>query len=277
MASFFTQTETLFFDEPMTSDVLHPFALTDYFLNLVQIKQQPILHFWQLPDTFILGMKDARVPNLERGLAGLTRDGLHPVIRNAGGLGVINDSGILNISLFLHNPAKKMSIDAAYLLLTGLIQYAYGTPTRQIKAYEIKNSYCPGKFDLSIDGLKIAGIAQRRFKEGIAVMAYLSISGDQNRRGEIVRDFYQTTLGADFGTNGYPAVDPASMTTLDTTIDLAKEKFATAFEKIGGYKLDRMSLPEILATPDAQNSIAQATESLVKRNAELNRILVELS
>ena len=34
-----------------------------------------------------------------------------------------------------------------------------------IDTKEIEHSYCPGRFDLSIDGKKFAGISQRRYVE----------------------------------------------------------------------------------------------------------------
>ena len=47
----------------------------------------------------------------------------------------------------------------------------------RIEAYEIIGSYCPGSYDLSIDGRKFAGISQRRLRQGIAVQVYLCVEG----------------------------------------------------------------------------------------------------
>ncbi|WP_312730725.1 lipoyl protein ligase domain-containing protein, partial [Enterococcus sp.] len=138
-----------------------------------------------------------------------------------GGLGVINDAGILNVSLIF---PKHLAVttDAAYEMMVALLQTAF--PEQTILAYEIVDSYCPGTYDLSIDGKKIAGTAQRRIKDGVAVMMYLSINGDQPARGSLVRRFYQAGLKERFGTNGYPAVNPASMTTLEAALG---RKFTT--------------------------------------------------
>lgn len=273
MKNIALQQHPLFYDQGLTDDLLAPFALTDYFLELVQDTQQPILHFWQLPDTFILGMKDGRLPNLERGLAVLKENHFQPIMRSAGGLGVINDAGVLNVSLFLPNPEKKISIDDAYLIMTSLMQQAFNSPERPIDAFEIVNSYCPGKFDLSIHGLKIAGIAQRRFKEGIAVMLYLSVFGNQYRRGQVVRDFYQATLGDAFGTGGYPAVDPFSMTTLDSELSVVKTQLKETLQHLTGLPLEETLLPKKLRTPEAQASLQKAYASLEARNADLAALL----
>ena len=61
-----------------------------------------------------------------------------------------------------------------------------------IEAFEVADSYCPGDYDLSIQNRKIAGIAQRRLKDVVCVSIYLSVYGDQNRRGLVVRDSMTT-------------------------------------------------------------------------------------
>ena len=61
-----------------------------------------------------------------------------------------------------------------------------------IHTHEIEQSYCPGKFDLSIDGKKFAGISQRRVRGGIAVQIYLCVEGSGSKRAAMMRDFINT-------------------------------------------------------------------------------------
>lgn len=192
-----------------------PFALTDIFTEFSGANAQRFVHFWQFEKTFILGMKDSRVDHLGNGIRSILAHQYSPIIRNAGGLGVISDKDVLNFSLIF--PKKECSIDQAYEKMFGLMKEAF--PELAVQAFEVVHSYCPGKFDLSVEGKKIAGIAQRRVKEGVAVMMYLSVGGDQKLRGEIVRDFYQQSLAENYGKNGYPDVLPASMTTLEKVLD----------------------------------------------------------
>lgn len=69
-------------------------------------------------------------------------------------------------------------------------------------------------------------------------MMYLSVNGNQEKRGQVMKRFYQSALKEVFGTNGYPAVDPATMATLEELLDQplfvkeVKEAFAKAFEKL---------------------------------------------
>ena len=105
----------------------------------------------------ILGMKDTRVPHLKEGIASLQENDYSVVVRNAGGLGVIADSGILNVSLILPNNSEhKLSIDAAYELMWAWLRQSF--PEKEIDAFEITTSYCPGTYDLSIGGQSLLGL-----------------------------------------------------------------------------------------------------------------------
>lgn len=131
-------------------NALLPFALTDVLTETAGKTNSSLFHFWQFEQTFILGMKDTRVDHLKAGVKVLKENHYDLVIRNAGGLGVISDKGILNISWIF--PKGNTSIDQGYERMLTLIQNAF--PELTIQAYEISHSYCPGKFDLSVDGKK---------------------------------------------------------------------------------------------------------------------------
>jgi octanoyl-[GcvH]:protein N-octanoyltransferase len=257
-------------------DYFLPFALTDSFTAYAGIHQQPIVHFWQLDQAMILGMKDTRVTDLAAGLASLKKDGYHVIVRNSGGLGVISDEGVLNVSLIIPNPAKqKISIDQAYTLMWHWMKAAFETETKRIKAFEITDSYCPGTFDLSINGKKFAGIAQRRIKDGIAIMIYLSVNGNQNKRGQAVRSFYKASLDEAFGQNGYPAVDPSVMANLSELIDqpltipMVKKRLLDVLAAVAAT-WDEKELVEQLKTAVFTDEIAKQLKKMAQRNQLLN-------
>lgn len=236
-------------------DYFLPFALTDTLTTFSGTNKQPIIHFWQLDQAMILGMKDTRVTDLKSGLVSLKQDGYNVVIRNAGGLGVIADAGVLNISLILPNIGnKKMSIDDAYTHMWNWIKSAFEDSEHTIEAFEITKSYCPGTFDLSINGKKFAGIAQRRVKDGTAIMIYLSVNGDQHKRGESVRRFYQASLQEAFGEDGYPPVDPTVMANLEEllqkklTVAEVKKQLIRVLLDNNSIMIDDQALPNLLTS-----------------------------
>jgi len=156
-------------------------------------------------------MQDKRLANLHAGLEMLSDKNYLFYLRNSGGLGVVTDEGILNCTLFL--PDKdNLQIDDAYEKMYSLLRQAFSP---QIKTGEITHSYCPGTFDLSINGKKFAGISQRRAGNAVAVMAYISINGQQRKRSRLMKNFYEIS---DFPKNKrfeYPEIDLQSMENLD--------------------------------------------------------------
>lgn len=254
------------------SQSVMPFAVTDVLTEYCGEHQHPLLHFWQLEDTMILGMKDTRVTDLNSGFKSLVGHGYQPVIRNAGGLGVISDVGVLNISLIIPKE-KEMTTDSAYEAMVDLMRQAF--PEVTIETGEVADSYCPGTYDLSIDSRKIAGIAQRRIKQGVAIMLYLSVFGDQDYRGAVVRDFYQAGLPGAFGTDGYPPVRPASMITLSEkypqplTIQQVKERVLRA---AGAHEPAHDSAQWLQAHNENQR-LAEKLQGMLRRNQPVEEFI----
>lgn len=216
-------------------DYFSPFALTEQLIAEAFDTKETILHFWQLDHAVILGMKDTRLSHLETGLTYLKDQGYQPIVRNSGGLGVVADTGILNISLILPQPPEgKFAIDIGYEKMTAWMQQTFAT-IGEIVPGEVVHSYCPGTFDLSISGQKIAGISQRRNQQGMAVMLYLSVNEPQFSRGELMEQFYQLSLDP-LSDSGYPEIFPNSMTSLEkligkeVAIEQVKQQLLTAFQ-----------------------------------------------
>lgn len=195
---------------------LHPHS------TMHQVKSLGALHVYssQQP-TVILGAKDTRLPQLSKGLEFLKSEGYDVVLRSHGGLAVVSDPGILNLSMITDTRAFPLTIDTAYeqmIMLLYLLVKPYG---HQVYAEEIEDSYCPGKFDIVVQHQKIGGIAQRRFKTGVATSAYVSVDGNQQHRAQLIKTFYNISKADDT----YPNVNPDVMTTLS---DLYQQPYTKA-------------------------------------------------
>lgn len=208
-------------DNPDSNNPNSALAYQDSFIRyLPELNKQTntshgILHFYPYQKAnVLLGAKDTRLPNLNEGVQYLNDLGYPVVVRPHGGLAVVNDSGILNLALASDNAIFPLSIDQAYEQMVNLIQSILAPYNVQVEAYEIPDSYCPGKFDLVIQGKKIGGIAQRRFKSGVTTATYLSVNGNQQVRSELIKHFY-TISKAD---SSFPQVDPSQMTTIENMI-----------------------------------------------------------
>jgi len=250
--------------------MLNSFAYTNALLWLTAERQQPLVHFWQLSQTVILGLLDQRLPQLSAGLTGLRDAGYHVMVRNSGGLAVVADAGVLNVSLFLPAQRDTYSITAAYQLMVDYAQAVW--PTLPIVIGEITRSYCPGDYDLSVNGRKIAGMSQRRTANALVIMLYVSIDGDQVARSQLIRQFYQTGL-AGHRDDRFPDIDSDVMTTVTTelgtpqTIIQAKQRFMAVLQNYG--TLDTTTLSLTIKEPEFQAHLNQAHQQMQHRQQRL--------
>ena len=87
-------------------------------------------------------------------------------MRNSGGLAVVLDEGVLNVSIILPEAKYLIDIPTGYEVMLAFVELLFPEADGKIEAYEIIGSYCPGSYDLSIDGKKFAGISQRKIASG---------------------------------------------------------------------------------------------------------------
>lgn len=211
----------------------HSFAIDDTLQEIVSDDESFKFRAWVHHPFVILGLHDARLPYLNDGLDHLESIGYDYIVRNSGGLGVVLDEGVLNISLIM-NKNHSPTIDDGYELMLDLIQSALGGA--DVEAYEIHGSYCPGSYDLSIDGRKFAGISQRRIKNGVAVQIYLCVTGSGSDRAEIMKAFYHHSKKDAETRFRYPDIEPQVMASLNEllgkswTVDEVLDKFLSVLK-----------------------------------------------
>ena len=124
----FTQQHVEYFDQPLQpANNLTSFAYTNALLRSSEALPAPLLHFWTLEDSVILGLKDQRLPHLAAALNFLHDRQHHFFMRNSGGLAVVSDSGVLNFSLFFpwHLEDHQLTIDAAYQRMEEVVAAAF--------------------------------------------------------------------------------------------------------------------------------------------------------
>ncbi|MCS5501964.1 lipoate--protein ligase family protein [Lysinibacillus sp. A4] len=199
---------------------LESFATDDTLCQLVgQLMSPPTIRTWVHEASVVLGIQDHRLPYVQQGMELLESRGYHPIVRNSGGLAVVLDEGILNISIVLSEQKESLSINDGYDVMVDLVKGLFPEIAEKIEAYEIVGSYCPGSYDLSIDGKKFAGISQRRLRQGVAVQIYLCIEGSGSQRAALIRDFYEASLQQEETKFAYPQIVPEVMASLSELID----------------------------------------------------------
>ena len=255
---------------PFKNQTISHFALADVLLARAGKHQEPIIHFWPTSNLIILGMMDTKLPYFSKALDVLKDAGTNYIVRNSGGLAVVGDDGILNFSIILpEKDNQRIPIDEGYSIMLLLIHLALQPYGKTIEAYEIEDSYCPGDFDLSIGGQKFAGIAQRRIKNGIAIMIYISVNGDQTKRAELIRDFYRVGLQNETVKWDYPDIDPQVMATLEDllgvnlTVHEMKEHILTALSQLNST----VSIGDY--SPEMMEDYQKAVQKMIRRNEQM--------
>ncbi|MCG8396337.1 lipoyl-[GcvH]:protein N-lipoyltransferase [Bacillus atrophaeus] len=198
---------------------------------------------WVHHQTIVLGIQDTRLPYLEDGVRLLENEGYRVIVRNSGGLAVVLDEGVLNISLIFEDQKKGIDIDRGYEAMVELMKRMLKSYEAKIEAYEIEGSYCPGSYDLSIGGKKFAGISQRRLRGGVAVQIYLCADKSGSERADLIRRFYQAALKdkSNDVKGVYPDIRPETMASLsellqtDITVQDLMLSLLTELKQLGSH------------------------------------------
>lgn len=205
--SHFTQIRVIDVDLDLTQQLE-----TDKTLAISLKQNELIVRLWRSKG-IILGKMDSVLPNFQTGLDFLEASQCPSYVRKAGGLAVVCDEGILNLTLIFSkdtsligglNEAYDFGVDFQKAMLQDL--------SLDIEAGEIAASYCPGKYDLSVHQQKFSGMAQYRSKDAVMVMITWCVDGDQRSRCDLIKRFYE--LANPHHDPKYPLIDPQAMATL---------------------------------------------------------------
>lgn len=152
---------------------------------------QPVLRVWSHERCLLLGARDVSLPAAARAALQATERGLRVAVRPFGGLAVVLDPGVANVTLMLPG---AWSLDEAFAALCDWLLRACA-PYGAVSMGEVPGAYCPGRYDLSIAGVKFAGVAQRRIAAVTAVSAFVNVVESGLERERVVDDFYRTAVG----------------------------------------------------------------------------------
>ncbi|WP_181347751.1 biotin/lipoate A/B protein ligase family protein [Thalassobacillus sp. CUG 92003] len=228
---------------------LHSFAADDALSISVGNHTSPTTaRIWVHDKTVVLGIPDARLPYISEAVDYLESENYRVIVRNSGGLAVLLDEGVLNLSLIFPD-SKEVNIHEGYNAMVDFTRYVFRDVTNDIEAYEIPDSYCPGTYDLSINGKKFAGISQRRVKQGSAVQIYLDVTGSGKERARILKRFYEIGKKEAATRFEYPEINPEVMASMNEllgknwTVRDVRNRILSALQELSG-ELTSYSLNE---------------------------------
>lgn len=180
-------------------------------------KDEVIIRFWQV-EAVLLGKLDTVLPKYEEGKQFLIDNGYKVEIRKQGGLAIVSDCDNLNMT-FCFKASDFKDLHKPYQCVAKYIVDVLSEMGLKVDIKSIDDSYCPGDYDLSVNGVKFAGIAQYRNKEAIIVGVSLFVKGDQSKRSQLIKDFYDITEARNSTRQNYPVIDIESMGTLSDFLE----------------------------------------------------------
>jgi lipoate-protein ligase A len=153
---------------------------------------------WRAPRALIVGRSDSRLPNFSVAANQLRDEGWPVLIRRSGGTACQVSRGTLQIAL-ARIVVPKVTIETAYMELAGFIGAVLKSYGLEAEIGEKPNAFCPGRYDISINGRKIAGLSQhwRRCNGRVTATtaATLVVDHDREELARIVNLFYQSAGG----------------------------------------------------------------------------------
>ncbi|EUJ32740.1 lipoate-protein ligase A [Listeria floridensis FSL S10-1187] len=171
--------------------------------------------------------------------------------------------------MVLQDAERGIAIDRGYETMFTLVKDMFTDFDQTIHAFEIENSYCPGSYDLSIEGRKFAGISQRRMAKGVAVQIYLAVRGDQDARSELIREFYERS-GKDLQEKyKFPSVNKAVMGTLTNSFGAELSINDTVLRLLNSLRFYAGELYSSTLTAEELDLLPAYYERIIQRNEKI--------
>ena len=167
----------------------------------------------------LLGPKDRHLPRLDDGVAWLRAQGFPVFFRLGGGSAVLLDGQCVSFAVI--RPCRDLTSwrKNFYDLTEGVVR---GLKRLDIAAEfgEAEGSYCPGMYDLVVDGRKVAGIAQAIRRGYAMVSGMLLVHQDPVRTTAVIQEFYERA-GSDrqFRATAVTRLDALRPLSMDSVFD----------------------------------------------------------
>jgi octanoyl-[GcvH]:protein N-octanoyltransferase len=217
----------------------------------------------------VLGLRDRQLPYIRQAVQWLETEGYAVAVRNTGGAAVPIDYGVVNISLIAPKPYRSLNFRDDFETMIKLIRDSLVPWTSDIQVGEIQGGYCPGDYDLSINGLKFCGMAQRRQANGYVVQAFVNVEGIGLKRASVVQSFYELASNGDPSIY-YPSIDVTQTASLHELTGLPSvEAFIESVKTLQAVKMPETQKAMNMMTNEMfpEDQIREAMKQLKKRYA----------
>jgi len=189
-------------DEPLATDPQQALKRDSELVREIAAgKRGALARIWENPRCLIATRRETRFPHFDRACEQLAGEGWPVYVRESGGTTVPHEPGILHFSLaFPTYEARTFGLDTIFEALCEPIRLALAKLGLDARYGFVDGSYCDGRYNLAIDGLKVTGTAQRLvggrcdekgIRGAVLAQAMLMIECDAVRGTEMVNRFYK--------------------------------------------------------------------------------------
>ena len=245
------------FDDFKTADL--GLARQQHLAEQLTCDRQRLLLLWRAPSALIIGRKDTRLGHFSDAANRLWAEGWPVVIRRSGGGACPVSRGTLQIAL-ARIALPQTTIDAAYIELTNIIRSVLESYGLKVEIREEPSAFCPGRYDMSVNGRKVAGLSQhwRRCNGRMTATtaATLIVENDTEEIARIVNLFYLTAGSKErCSTSAIGALQQALPIHASLIEDLCNRLAKASFERLRSNRFMMQSIrsqsPNSSASPAA--------------------------
>ncbi|ADZ70887.1 Lipoate-protein ligase A-like protein [Polymorphum gilvum SL003B-26A1] len=159
--------------------------------TVAQGSQSPCVVLWRTAQALSVTRSEARLPAFAEALERLDLAGWPIVVRRGGGSAFPIGPGTLQVSLLTRKGVPDVDFDRLYDRLAGLVRQGLANLGMPSRVGEIANAFCRGRYDISVDGRKVAGLSQAWGGKGAVVAeASILIAADVRGGAEAVNRFH---------------------------------------------------------------------------------------
>jgi lipoate-protein ligase A len=167
---------------------------------LIGQSSTPWLLIWRSQPALLVSRSETRLPRFTAARDQLQTEGWPVVLRNSGGGACPVGPATVQISMV--EPAlPAATLNAKYAALAAVIKSALAVFGIAARAELVAGAYCPGSYDLAVDGRKIAGMVQHWFRNRLGLrciitVASVNVEEPPDMLARVVNQFYSSAGSA---------------------------------------------------------------------------------
>jgi lipoate-protein ligase A len=165
-------------------------------------RRGPVARVFRPAPTVAFGRLDELREGYEEARRRAVDAGYTPVRRLAGGRAAAYHRGSVVLELFTLQSSIAAGIERRFNQVTELIAATLADQGLAVGIGELPGEFCPGRFSVHANGVKLAGVAQRSIRGAALVAAFVSVERGAELRQVLTAVYDALELDWDPGTAG---------------------------------------------------------------------------